>query len=148
MTKIKLATMADLEYIWALFEREAHIFPHVRKAKVIDFIEKGQCCWEQGVVLTFNRYKRKQKVGDWTAVPGDYRVYHVIATTKGNGSAGDITKRFRTGKNVYTSVRADNKRAVAALEKHGYERGAVVHWGKDKIKGYYYRRLERARYFL
>ena len=56
------ANLDNLEEIMDVFKQYGDTFPHIRKDKIETMIEFHNVIWEEGVLITYNHYKRKQKV--------------------------------------------------------------------------------------
>lgn len=61
---MKHATLFDLKEIYAQFRKRKDVFPHIRQGKLRRVIEAGQVVWKNGVVITYQRYKRRTCIGD------------------------------------------------------------------------------------
>ena len=114
-------------------------------------IDSKNVVWEDGVLITWNRYKRKQKVGEYQAQKGDCILHQIAARDQGNGSAKKVFERFINDGNferdVLLSVRSENDRARAFYEKYGFRVVSDIEWGKTKqVKGKVYL-LEQKPYY-
>ena len=110
------AVKSDFEKVKEIFYLHKKWFPHVRTDYMKRMIAKKNLILENDVVITYNFYKRKQKIGDVQAFKGDCILHQIVAKTK--GTASDVLQRFfkfvnhnPLGKRVYLSVRSDNEMA-------------------------------------
>ena len=88
------ATVDDYEEIMDVFKQHKELFPHIRGDKVMRQIEDKNVVWEDGVLITWNRYKRKQRVGEYQAHKGDCILHQIAARDQGNGSAKKVFEKF------------------------------------------------------
>ena len=58
------ATLDDFEKVYAYYQKYKVWFPHVRTDKLKRVIEEGRCIFKDGVVLTYNIYKRRTRVSN------------------------------------------------------------------------------------
>ena len=110
------AVKSDFEKVKEIFYLHKKWFPHVRTDYMKRMIAKKNLILENDVVITYNFYKRKQKIGDVQAFKGDCILHQIVAKTK--GTASDVLQKFfkfvnhnPLGKRVYLSVRSDNEMA-------------------------------------
>tara|TARA_R100000353_G_C6444569_1_gene179542 strand:+ start:219 stop:704 length:486 start_codon:yes stop_codon:yes gene_type:complete len=145
------ATMDDYEQIMDVFKLHKAYFPHIRGDKIRRMIDDQNVVWEDGVLITWNRYKRKQRVGTYEAQKGDCILHQIAARDQGNGSAKKVFEKFihngNEKRDVLLSVRSENKRARAFYEKYGFKIVSDIEWGKTKqVKGKVYL-LEQKPYY-
>ena len=145
------ATEDDFEQIMDVFNQHNKLFHNIRGDKVMRQIEAENVVWEDGVLITWNRYKRKQKVGDYQAHRGDCILHQIAARDQGNGSAKKVFEKFihngNEKRDVLLSVRSENKRARSFYEKYGFKIVSDIEWGKTKqVKGKVYL-LEQKPYY-
>ena len=57
------ATIDNLDEIMDVFKQYKDIFPHIRSDKIQRMIESNNVVWEEKVLITYNHYQRKQRVG-------------------------------------------------------------------------------------
>ena len=97
------ATEDDYNQIMDVFKLHKAYFPHIRGDKIKRMIDSKNVVWEDGVLITWNRYKRKQKVGEYQAQKGDCILHQIAARDQGNGSAKKVFEKFK--ENVFTQAR-------------------------------------------
>ena len=56
------AWMDNFDEIMGVFKQYGDLFPHIRGDKMTTMIEGGNVVWEDKVLITYNHYKRKQKL--------------------------------------------------------------------------------------
>ena len=151
------ATIDNLEEIMDVFKQYGDTFPHIRKDKIERMIKSGNVVWEEGVLITYNRYKRKQKLGlveqsmfgkgpyvklPYEAQEGDCILHQIAAKNQGDGSGKRIFERFveyNRGRDIVLSVRSDNDRAIQFYKNNGFIKVSNIEWGKTKqVKGEIY----------
>ena len=145
------ATDDDYNQIMDVFKLHKAYFPHIRGDKIKRMIDSKNVVWEDGVLITWNRYKRKQKVGEYQAQKGDCILHQIAARDQGNGSAKKVFEKFINDGNferdVLLSVRSENDRARAFYENYGFRVVSDIEWGKTKqVKGKVYL-LEQKPYY-
>jgi len=151
------AKINDLEEIMDVFKQNGDTFPHIRKDKIETLIEFHNVIWEEKVLITYNHYKRKQKVAmmresgnsrhhrvlsTYEAQKDDCILHQIAAKNQGDGSGQRIFKRFveyNRGRDIVLSVRSDNDRAIQFYKNNGFIKVSNIEWGKTKqVKGEIY----------
>ena len=146
------ANLDNLEEIMDVFKQYGDTFPHIRKDKIETMIEFHNVIWEEGVLITYNHYKRKQKVAmmskknrvlsAYEAQKGDCILHQIAAKNQGDGSGKRVFERFmrfNKGRDIVLSVRAANDRAIGFYKKYGFIKVSDITWGKDsQVKGEVY----------
>jgi len=113
--------------------------------------------WEEKVLITYNHYKRKQKVAmmresgnsrhhrvlsTYEAQKDDCILHQIAAKNQGDGSGQRIFKRFveyNRGRDIVLSVRSDNDRAIQFYKNNGFIKVSDIEWGKtNQVKGEVY----------
>lgn len=135
-----LATLDDYEEIIKIFYENRSIFPHIRTDYLKRMIEDKKCYYKDGVVITFNQYKRTNKIGNVCANKNSYTIKQIVNKNKGNGKAAEILKEFlhSVQEPVYLSVRADNERANSFYKKMNFKLIGNISWKNGTIPGYVY----------
>ena len=82
--------MDDYKQVMDVFKLHKSYFPHIRGDKVKRMIESKNIVWEDDVLITWNHYKRKQKVGNYQAQKGDCILHKIAAAKQGDGSAKKV----------------------------------------------------------
>ena len=149
------ATVDDFDDIMGVFKQYGDLFPHIRGDKITAMIENNNVVWEDEVLITYNWYKRKQKLGlleqdkngVYSKIPyegqeGDCILHQIAAKNQGDGSGRKVFERFleyNNGRDIILSVRSENKRARSFYEKYGFKIVSDIEWGKEKqVKGKVY----------
>ena len=98
-------------------------------------IAKKNLILDNDVVITYNFYKRKQKVGDIQAYKDDCILHQIAAKNK--GTASDVLQRFFkwTKRRVYLSVRSDNEIAKKFYVKNDMKLVGSTTWAKGTLPG-------------
>ena len=151
------ATIKDFDDIMNVFKQYGDLFPHIRGDKITTMIENNKVIWEEDVLITYNHYKRKQKLGlieqsmfgkgvyikvPYEAQENDCILHQIAAKNQGDGSGKRVFERFlefNKGRDIILSVRSENKRAIAFYEKYGFKDKSDIEWGREKqVKGKIY----------
>jgi len=146
------ATMKDFDDIMEVFKQYGDTFPHIRKDKIETMIEFHNVIWEENVLITYNHYKRKQRVAmmskknrvlsAYEAQKGDCILHQIAAKNQGDGSGRRIFERFidyNKGRDIVLSVRSANKRAIEFYKKYKFVKVSDIEWGKEsQVKGEVY----------
>ena len=138
------ATEKDLNDVMEVFKIHKDVFPHVRSDKIERMINEGNVIWEDEVVITYNHYKRSQKIGTYyrSARKGDCILHQIAAKNQGDGSGRRVFEKFieyNKGRDIVLSVRSLNTRAIEFYKKYGFIKVSDIEWGKTKqVKGEVY----------
>ena len=134
------AVESDFEKVKEIFYLHKKWFPHIRTDYMKRMIAKKNLILENDVVITYNFYKRKQKIGDVQAFKGDCILHQIVAKTK--GTASDVLQRFfkfvnhnPLGRRVYLSVRSDNEMAKNFYLKNNMKLIGKTSWSKGTLPG-------------
>ena len=97
--------------------------------------DRGKVVYDTGVVITYNKYKRKQKLGNVQANMGDIVIQEIVKEE--GGDAEDVFLRFVdfVVEDVWLTVRRDNERAKKFYDRVGMELVGEVFWSKGTIPG-------------
>ena len=134
------AVESDFEKVKEIFYLHKKWFPHIRTDYMRRMIAKKNLILENDVVITYNFYKRKQKIGDVQAFKGDCILHQIAAKSK--GTASDVLQRFfkfvnlpPLGRRVYLSVRSDNEIAKNFYLKNNMKLIGKTSWAKGTLPG-------------
>ena len=131
------AKEADFESVKEIFYQHKKWFPHIRTDYMKRMIAKENLIFDNDVVITYNFYKRKQRIGDVIAQQGDC-ILHQIAAKYHNGSASQALQKFFEFVNprrVYLSVRSDNEIAKKFYLKNNMKLVGSTSWAKGTLPG-------------
>ena len=131
------AKETDFEAVKEIFYQHKEWFPHIRTDYMKREIAKGNLIYDNDVVITYNFYKRKQRIGDIIAQQGDC-ILHQIAAKHHNGSASQALQNFFEFVNprrVYLSVRSDNEIAKKFYLKNNMKLVGSTTWAKGTLPG-------------
>ena len=131
------ATEEDGKKIYEAFREYKEIFPHIRKDYLERNIKKGNVILEDGVVIVYGKYQRKQRLGTSTAQKGEYIIHQILNVEKGNGKAADVFHNFfeHINSNLWLCVRNENTRAISFYEKVGFEKDGDIAWKSGELPG-------------
>ena len=131
------AKETDFEAVKEIFYQHKKWFPHIRTDYMKRMIAKNNLIYDNDVVITYNFYKRKQRIGDIIAQQGDC-ILHQIAAKYHNGSASQALQKFFEFVNprrVYLSVRRDNETAKKFYLKNNMKLVGSTTWAKGTLPG-------------
>ena len=131
------AKETDFELVKEIFYQHKKWFPHIRTDYMKRMIAKENLIFDNDVVITYNFYKRKQRIGDVIAQQGDC-ILHQIAANYHNGSASQALQKFFEFVNprrVYLSVRSDNEIAKKFYVKNNMKLIGSTTWAKGTLPG-------------
>ena len=130
------AKETDFEAVKEIFYQHKKWFPHIRTDYMKRMIAKNNLIYDNDVVITYNFYKRKQRIGDVLAQQGDC-ILHQIAAKNKDGSASEVLQRFFkwTKRRVYLSVRSDNEIAKKFYVKNNMKLVGSTSWAKGTLPG-------------
>ena len=138
------AKETDFESVKEIFYQHKKWFPHIRTDYMKRMIAKENLIFDNDVVITYNFYKRKQRIGrlfpgigDVIAQQGDC-ILHQIAAKYHNGSASQALQKFFEfvdPRRVYLSVRSDNEVAKKFYLKNNMKLVGTTSWAKGSLPG-------------
>ena len=131
------AKETDFETVKEIFYQHKKWFPHIRTDYMKRMIAKDNLILDNDVIITYNFYKRKQKIGNVIAQQGDC-ILHQIAAKYHNGSASRVLQKFFEFVNprrVYLSVRSDNEIAKKFYVKNNMKLIGSTTWAKGTLPG-------------
>jgi len=140
MMVIPVATLSDYDDIKTAFAQNRDIFPHIRTDYIHRMIAKCNCVYYDGVIIFYNFYKRKNKIGNIIAPKGTCTIKQILNTQKGNGNAGKVLNEFLqwANRDVYLSVRSDNLRAINFYKKNNFKLVGEISWKNGTLPGHVY----------
>ena len=131
------AKETDFESVKEIFYQHKKWFPHIRTDYMKRMIAKENLIFDNDVVITYNFYKRKQRIGDVIAQQGDC-ILHQIAAKHHNGSASQALQNFFEfvkPRRVYLSVRSDNEIAKKFYLKNNMKLVGTTSWARGTLPG-------------
>ena len=124
------ATPDNAKDVHRLLRSYKDIFPFLRFDYIQQKIEKGNCIYEDGVVIIYIIYKRKNKIGTHSsnfpliADKGDVFIYQLANKNPSNGMSKKVVLDFLNktvkGKRVYLGVNKNNHRAIKFYKNIGF----------------------------
>ena len=131
------AKETDFETVKEIFYQHKKWFPHIRTDYMKRMIAKDNLILDNDVVITYNFYKRRQKIGNVIAQQGDC-ILHQIAAKYHNGSASRVLQKFFEFVNprrVFLSVRSDNEIAKKFYLKNNMKLVGTTSWARGTLPG-------------
>jgi FR47-like protein len=144
------ASLGDLKEIYRHFQAHRDVFPHVRQDALKRRIEAHQCIWQNGVIITYQRYKKRTRIGGVQVPAGAIMLHQILNSDQFNGTGSRVFRQFvdeivkPSGGDLYLSVRKDNTTACDFYERHGMKVEGTVTWKNRTIPGLIYCLLTRA----
>lgn len=128
-----IATMASYDEIVATFKQHRNIFPHVRTDYIKRMIQANKCFINNGVVITFNKYLRNNKIGLTVIAPkGSICIKQIATQNPGNGKTTQELENFLSlwdpNSVCFLSVRENNHRAIKFYNKNGFCESGSIEW--------------------
>ena len=139
------ASLRDLKAIYRHFQKRKDVFPHVRQDALRRRIEAHQCIYQNGVVITFQKYKKRTRVGSVQVPAGAIMLHQILNTNQFNGRGRQVLRRFvdeivqPSGGDLYLSVREENRVACQFYGRNGMKVEGTVAWKNRTILGLVYR---------
>lgn len=136
------ATPDQLKEIFGLFRAYPAIFPHIRQDALLRRIVAQQCAYEDGVVITYQRYKKRTRVCTVDVPAGAVMLHQILNSKQFSGAGRRVFERFCAeivrplGGHLYLSVRQENTTACQFYERHGMDVVGTVAWAKGTIPGH------------
>jgi len=143
---MKHARLSDLKEIYGHFQKHKDIFPHVRQDKLRRMIEAGQVVWQDGVIITYQQYRKRTRVGDIDIPAASIMLHQILNSRQFSGRGGEVFEQFvqevvkPSGGDLYLSVRKQNAVACSFYERHGMAVVGWVSWSGGTLAGLVYRR--------
>ena len=143
---LRYATVANVKTVYDLFASRKDIFPHVRQDALKRRIENQQCIFEDGVVITFQQYRKQTRAGTISIPAKSIMLHQIINGEQFNGAGGRMFERFfneivvSSGGELYLSVRAENTVACTFYERHGMQIAGRVVWSGGTLPGLIWKR--------
>jgi hypothetical protein len=139
------ASLRDLKEIHAQFQKRKDVFPHVRQDKLRRMIEVGQVVWQDGVIITYQKYKKRTRVGEIEIPAGSIMLHQILNSNQFSGKGGKVLKQFveeivkPSGGDLYLSVRKENAVACSFYERNGMSVVGKVSWAGGTLPGLVYK---------
>lgn len=141
------ASIRDLRAIYGHFQSHRDVFPHIRQDCLKRRIEGHQCIYQDGVVITYQRYKKRTCLGDVQVPAGSIMLHQILNTNQFNGAGRKVFRQFvaeivkPSGGDLYLSVRKNNGVACQFYKRNGMKIAGTVAWKNRMIPGLVYRLL-------
>ena len=138
------ASLRDLKAIYRHFQSRRDVFPHIRKDRLRNRIEAGQCVYQNGVVITFQKYKKRTRVGNVQIPAGSIMLHQILNGRQFNGAGRRVFRQFvdeivkPSRGDLYLSVRTGNAVACRFYERHSMKVAGTVDWKNGTIPGLVY----------
>lgn len=139
------ASLRDFNAIYRHFQARRDVFPHVRQDRLKRRIKAHQCVYQRGVVITFQQYQKRTRVGDVNVPAGAIMLHQILNSDQFNGAGRRVFRQFvdeivrLSGGDLYLTVRKDNITACDFYERHGMQVAGTVAWKNRTIAGLVYR---------
>jgi len=140
---IELARIEDVNEIMRIFKQYPTIFPHIRKDKVTEQINKKCCIFDTGVVITFGKYQKRILLGTVNIPKGAWILHQIVNKEPSNGKSLEVLNKFLNyiDNDCYLTVREENTRARNFYEKNGFSVVGDISWKSGEIPRKIYCRI-------
>jgi len=135
------ATENDFEEVKSIIKPYTKTyFSHIRMDYIQRNIKANKVILQDGVVIIYGIYKRKQKIGNVAAKAGDAHIAQIATAIQGKGSASIVMNQFFdfVKTNVWLTVRTENFRACRFYEKNGMQKVGITSWARGSVPGSVY----------
>jgi hypothetical protein len=138
------ASLRDLKPIYRHFQSHRDVFPHIRQDGLKRRVEAKQCIYQDGVVITYQKYQKRTRVGDAQIPAGSIMVHQILNSQQFNGAGRRVFLQFvdeivkPSGGDLFLSVRRENTVACRFYERQGMRVVGVVAWKNGTIPGLIY----------
>jgi hypothetical protein len=142
---VRHASLRDLNAIYRHFQAHREVFPHIRQDGLKRRIAAHQCIYQDGVIIVWQHYKKRTRVGDVDVPAGAIMLHQILNTDQFNGAGRNVFRQFvaeivePSEGDLYLSVRKENVVACRFYERHGMKVVGTVAWKKRTIPGLVYR---------
>jgi hypothetical protein len=108
------ASLRDLKTIYKEFQAHREVFAHIRQDRPKRRIKAHQCVFQQGVVITYQQYKKRTRVGDVQVPAGAIMLHQIVNSSQFNGAGRRVFKQFvadiveSSSSDLYLTVRKEN----------------------------------------
>lgn len=139
---MKHATPDQLNEIYSHFYKTREWFPHIRKDYLCRMIESGNVIYQQGVIIIYKRYKRKNRISEKAvANKGDIMLHQILNTKRGSKKASAVLRLFflYVQAPVWLTVRRENEIAVNFYRRQGMEEIDTTSWMNKTLPGLVFR---------
>ncbi len=115
------ASLRDLKAIYRHFQAHRDVFPHIRQDALKRRIEARQCVYQGGVVVTYQRYRKRTRVGNVQVPAGAIMLHQIVNSSQFNGAGRKIFRQFvgeivkSSGGDLYLTVRKENVEQASLL---------------------------------
>ena len=140
-TKLNRATIDHLDEIFGHFYNCREWFPHIRKDYVERNIITHNVIYDHGIIIIFNKYKRRQRIGTIEAQRGDFILHQILNPYRNSAeckiNASYVMRQFciECATDVYLSVRKENDRACHFYLKNGFNQIGTISWQSGNLPG-------------
>ena len=135
------AKIKDFDKISYEFKKYGTVFPHIRSDYLKRQIKNKNVIFENGVILIFNKYKRRGKLGTTEYNKGDVIIHQILNSKVGNGNASRVFKKFcslTTKCRLLLTVRSSNRLARRFYERQNMKIEGDISWKNNTIGGKIY----------
>ncbi len=138
------ATPDELREIFTHFRAHRDVFPHIRQDALNRRIAAGQCVYEDGVVITYQQYRKRTRVGTVDVPAGAVMLHQILNSKQFSGAGRRVFEAFCArivqplGGQLYLSVRQENTTGCQFYERHGMKVVGTVAWANGIIPGHIY----------
>ncbi len=143
---MRLALLEELKEIYGHFVARKDMFPHVRQDSIERRIVAGQCVYQEGVVITFQKYLKATRIGTVLVPKGAIMLHQIVNGQQYSGAGSRVFEEFfrdtavATRSDLYLCVRKDNEVACAFYRRRKMTIVGTVDWSAGALPGLVFRR--------
>lgn len=139
------ASLRNLKAIYRHFQSHRNVFSHIRQDRLKRRIEAHECIYQDGVVITYQRYRKRTRVGDIDIPRGSIMLHQIVNSRQFNGTGRGVFRQFieeivkPSGGDLYLTVRKENAVARRFYERHWMRIAGTVAWKSGTVPGLIYK---------
>lgn len=137
------ATSKQSKRIYQHFRDLREWFPHIRKDYLERMIAAGNVIFQDGVIIIYKQYQRRNKIGTskMPAEKGDVMLHQIVNTHPRSGRAHKVLQAFFQMSNapVWLTVRKSNSHAIKFYLKNGMKKVGTTAWMNGEMPGVVFR---------
>jgi hypothetical protein len=134
----------QLKEVFGHFRAHRDVFPHIRQDALQRRIAPGQCAYEHGVVITYQQYRKRTRVGTLEVPAGAVMLHQILNRNQFSGAGRRVFEEFCAeivqplGGQLYLSAGEENTTACQFYERQGMKVVGSVAWANGTIPGHVY----------
>jgi hypothetical protein len=134
------ASLGDLKAICRHFQAHRDVFPHIRQDALRRRIEAHQCIYQDGVIVVYQQYKKRTRVGDVQVPAGAVMLHQILNSDQFNRAGGGFFGGSRhisgRGLSAFRSLQQASPKAGSIRRWCQGSRNDLRHSRRDHILHY------------